>query len=120
MVHFKNTIAFVVVLIVFLLLTLRPSSDALSIPIPHFDKLAHIGFFSVMAFFLILSLDKETFIKGEGQLNRVVCVISLLLLGGGVEFLQADIPGRSASFADGVADFVGSILGLALYKRIGN
>jgi len=70
--------------------------------IPYADKLVHFFLYFVLAFLLVR--------EGAGKL---VTVIILILLGGGVEILQGILTTyRSADFFDFLSDLAGGLLGL--------
>lgn len=73
----------------------------------YFDKLAHVVLYMPLAFLFFISLRKS-------GLGNYAFLISFLLAGiYGItdELHQSFVPGRDASAADAVADFIGAVLG---------
>ena len=71
-----------------------------------FDKLAHLGFYSVLG----------ALVARTGG-HRTACVLAGLVLGATDEWLQSSIPGRTAEWLDLAADVVGAGLGGWIYLR---
>lgn len=88
-------------------LTSVPNFD-LDDPIPCFDKLAHLGFYAVMAFFCGL-WRRESGMGAKGAV--MFAVLFSAAAGAADEFHQYFVPGRSMDFVDWLADSVGGILG---------
>ncbi len=69
----------------------------------HFDKIVHAGGYGGLA--LLLSW----------QLPRWLCVGTVFALGGVLELLQGNIPGREASLGDALSGAVGAAIVLAVF-----
>ena len=79
----------------------------------YFDKLVHVLIYMPLAFLFVLSLRVSGF-------NKYIFLISFLLAGVyGItdELHQSFVPGRDASAADAVADFIGAGLGCFVASR---
>ena len=75
---------------------------------PPWDKLAHIGTFAVIGYAAGVASGSQ------GWLRAACCVAGALALGVADELHQVYLPGRSASWADLLADTVGAMAGAAL------
>lgn len=75
---------------------------------PPWDKLAHIGTFA------LIGCAAGVASGSRGWLRAACCVAGALALGVADELHQVYLPGRSASWADLVADAAGGIAGAAL------
>lgn len=113
---FGFSIGFVFVLIVLLYLTLKEAPDKKFFEISHIDKLAHFFFFAVLGFLFSGSLYIELKLASM-TLVILTSTVVLLGIGIGIELLQLKIPGRSGSFGDGLADFLGAVVGAYLYMK---
>ncbi|MEM6577570.1 MAG: VanZ family protein [Pseudomonadota bacterium] len=83
-------------------LTLGPSGEG-DPPFPHFDKVAHLLAFAALAFPL-----------AAARAQSAAWIFSVgLLFGAAIEIIQPYV-GRSAEWADLLADALGLILGIAL------
>lgn len=78
--------------------------------IPHFDKLVHIGLYSVEAFLLYGAIAWPG--RAVFSLLRVLAVAGAMAVWGAADELhQHWIPGRSVEGADVAADVTGAALG---------
>jgi len=78
------------------------------IEIPHADKLAHFGFYAVMAFWCAL-WRRET---GDGTGRAVLFAVLFVAAAGAADELhQRFVPGRTTDLLDWMADAVGGFLG---------
>lgn len=97
--------AFVVVVLVSLAVLFAPPSDVPSSP-PGVDKLVHAALFTALAF-----------TSRWAGIGRPVVAGALVLYAAVSEVLQGtDLVGRDASVGDWLADVVGVLLGLALWR----
>jgi len=84
--------------------------------IPYFDKLVHLGLFTVFSFLLCLAFRHQL----KYYLLRKYWVISSFILsvlyGGITEILQKLFFHRNAEQADLISDICGSILGIIIYN----
>lgn len=88
-------------------------------PIPHFDKVAHFGFFfgggGLLSAF-VYRLKPE---PANWKLILGVSVGVLAAVGALDEWRQSQVPGRSGNdFADWVADVLGALVGASVFKSI--
>lgn len=88
-------------------LTSIPNPD-FDVGIPHADKLAHMGFYAVMAFFCALWRRESGATPG---LAILIAVLIISAAGAVDEAHQLLIPGRSMDFRDWIFDAVGGFLG---------
>lgn len=61
---------------------------------------------------------KEEVTLFPAKFRSVITIITLTLIGVVIELLQREIPGRSASLFDGVADFCGALIGVFGYNNL--
>lgn len=81
---------------------------AVGIFTPPWDKLAHIGTFA------LIGCAAGVASGSQGWLRVPCCVAGALALGVADELHQVYLPGRSASWADLLADGAGGLAGAAL------
>lgn len=93
-------------LVVFVSLT---PSDA-SITLAGWDKVGHFGAYGVMVVLAFL-----TFRSTNG---RLLILLLILLLGFSLELLQGLVPGRLASWQDGLANSLGVGVGTAVFATL--
>lgn len=79
---------------------------------PHFDKLAHVGAWFLLAVAAWPALRAT--LKRSRATRALMIVGALGLWGIGVELLQGLVPHRSSEAWDGVADIAGALLGTGL------
>jgi VanZ family protein len=97
------------VLVTFVLTSI-PSPD-IKIRVRHADKMAHLSAYAVMGF-LCARWRRE---RGDSQGRVALYALGFVALVGAVdEIHQLWIPGRSAEFADWLADVAGGAIGIAL------
>lgn len=75
---------------------------------PPWDKLAHVGTFA------LIGCAAGVASGSQGWLRAACCVAGALALGVTDELHQIYLPGRSASWADLVADTVGGVVGASV------
>lgn len=75
---------------------------------PPWDKLAHVGTFA------LIGCAAGVASGSQGWLRAACCVAGALALGVTDELHQVYLPGRSASWADLLADAVGGVVGASL------
>lgn len=108
-------------LLAFVLLASAIFIEALHAPtiddsvIPHLDKMLHAAVFGLLAFLLL----RLAFSFGFSNSWRTLLGVSLIVIALGVldEWVQASVPGRTASLMDVLADVVG-VLAYMLFKAI--
>lgn len=104
-----SRIVFSIGLIAVIALSVMPQG---TVPDPGIsDKFAHFAAYAALA------LAGGIACRGSGLV--IILAAGLLLLGIGLEFVQAFIPGRSASGYDGLANAIGIALGSAAAISIG-
>lgn len=88
-----------------------PGHDLPDVDIINVDKLAHVGMFAVLGWFLLHALGSE--VKG-----RVAWTLLLgAAYGGLIEVYQAVMPiGRSGDVIDGFADAIGILLAVVVFQ----
>ena len=74
------------------------------------DKLVHLLLFATLSYLWIRAF-------GVRLLTLMIVIIIASIFGHVTEWLQLDIPGRSSSFYDQLANFTGVILGAYLAAR---
>lgn len=100
------------------ILTLMPSNSVPSVSIPHIDKVVHALMFGALATVALYDCARY-----NGRLSVqewIVCAVIASAIGGVIELVQQAMGfGRSAEFADFVADTIGSfIVPLIFWKLI--
>lgn len=94
-----------------------PKSSLLEIP--HFDKIVHFGLFFVLAMFII---SEQNTLRLQGGLTRKAIILALsftIAYGLIIEFLQYFLlPTRSGSLFDFLANTLGSIVAVVLYRFV--
>ena len=93
-----------------------PSTSFLS-KIPHFDKIAHFGLYFIFTLLLISGFMLQYPVeKGKSYLLGGLIAFSIGLI---IEFLQSLMHlGRSGDFYDMIANSVGIVLALLLFKPL--
>ena len=84
-----------------------------------FDSFAHAAMFAVLTFLMIVGLKKQfTFPKLKHYSFRISFTLSFLF-GVGIEFVQHYVVvSRSGDIIDVLANTIGCLLGIVLYKLI--
>lgn len=75
------------------------------LPFLQYDKLMHYGAYAGLAFLSLLAFERR---------RGIAVALSMILLGGVIEFLQHFSPGRTPEFADAIANALGVFSGIAL------
>ncbi len=93
---------------------LMPGKDLPKVDAPFIDKWVHLVMFGGFTFLWLLA---GSGIRASRLLTWLIVGIAL---GGLIEFLQGILPslGRSCEFLDIVADGLGALLGIALYRLV--
>ena len=105
--------------IIILVLSGMPGSKIPHIHIPGIDKAVHFTMYSVFTFLLLNSFTEQKKFRLSTINKMVVVFIAGASLGALNELLQATIySGRSAELADEVANMIGSISGIFIYKKL--
>lgn len=83
-----------------------------------FDKLAHLGVFSILSFLMIIGFTKQyTFPKLKRNPARYSLTISVVYASF-LELVQSIIPGRYANFYDMTFNLGGVLFGFVVYLLI--
>ena len=109
-----------------------PGKDLTMVPnVPHLDKVAHLGLYTVFGFLVARALDGRDGERGQTvaepriapfaceRRGREAWAVALAAVATGVaygasdEWHQGFVPGRSCSFWDWVSDCAGTVLGVA-------
>ncbi|TQV77044.1 VanZ family protein [Aliikangiella marina] len=99
-------VSFWVVIALLLYLTIIPKPPQ-PINLPQIDKIYHCLAFAGTTFLMLAAY---------GKLKHLWIVIIATTLGIVIEIIQYFVPGRGFSIADMLADFIGVLLGFALFK----
>ncbi len=75
--------------------------------IVNFDKVAHLAVFGLLATLVV---------RAPGLRHAWVAVVAVSLFGAADELRQSLTPGRFMEFGDWVADSVGALLAVAVYR----
>ncbi len=86
------------------------------IDIPHLDKIMHGIMFALFSFVLAGYLKERK--KGNYNFIRSLAIVLILatVYGFIIEILQLMIPERNFEIPDLIANFIGSLFGLLLFK----
>lgn len=101
--------------IIILILTLTPGKSVPDISLFDYDKIGHAGIFFIFSFLLITGLYKMD--QRPQRVAKVVVIglVSSVVYGFAIEFIQDLIPDRGMEWYDAVANILGSILGVCLF-----
>lgn len=96
-----------------LVLTLTPSSSLPSTSLFSYDKLGHIGVFTILSYLFVSGLN----VNRPKQLsnNAYLAFFVTITYGIAIEIMQAFIPERGMEFFDMLANGLGSILGISMF-----
>jgi VanZ family protein len=87
--------------------------------IPHFDKIVHFGLFFVLAVFLLSENNRQRKLGGLTPQAIATAISVSAILGVLIELLQYFyLPTRSGSYWDFLANILGAIVAVGLYKMI--
>lgn len=101
--------------IIFILIgILMPGSDVPSVGIPNIDKLIHLGMFMVLS----LCFYGEYTWHNKKLPYTFWTWISIEIYAALTEFMQKFVEGRSCDFLDFVADSIGILLAIILFRVI--
>lgn len=110
-----NIPAYLFMVIIIILLTSSLSGVKISL-FENQDKVMHFIAFMPLSFSFSLWIRKERWEK-NWLLYLFVVLFATTLFGAFTEYCQSFIPGRSTSFADGVADFFGALVAVSIYVK---
>ncbi len=99
----------------YLLTTPHPpgsEADASWLPTWVFPTLGHFGLFAGLSVLLFVPVLTATLLTRHAYVTALIVVLVAAAYGGGLELYQAHLPERSASWTDGVVNFVGAVLGV--------
>ena len=80
-----------------------------------FDKLAHIGIFTILAFLMIIGFIKQSdymILRMHPVRASIIIAVSYGLI---IEGIQSFIPGREVELNDIIANTLGSLIGSVLF-----
>ncbi len=92
-----------------------PSSALPRYPIPHFDKIVHFAFYSLLALGFAYLPGKERWFRLRWRVF-LFCLLGTALFGVLDEWRQSHVPGRVSSFFDWVVDFIAGLLVTLFYS----
>lgn len=92
------------------------SSFSVEAPFDNFDKLVHLGLFTVLSFLLSFGIFKSTRLPLGKKI--VLIVVTGVILGALDEVHQSFVPLREPDILDAAVDAVGIALGLLIYGLI--
>ncbi|QIB73162.1 VanZ family protein [Halogeometricum borinquense] len=76
------------------------------------DKVVHFGAYAVTAFLAGVAL------RARDVRGLALAVVVAVVLGGGVELMQAALPTRTFSLGDAAANIIGAVCGAAAYRLV--
>ena len=81
------------------------------------DKLAHVGVFTILGFLMVYGFKHHQASRRISFIHLSLLVLIAAAYGALTETLQGLLfPSRFASFADFIADSIGSVLGIIIAK----
>jgi VanZ family protein len=83
--------------------------------ISHFDKALHFLAYGTLAWLTIYVLIKSKI--ADIKYPYIISVVYILLLGIATESIQSFTPGRDASIDDIIADLIGAVFFLLIFKQ---
>ena len=96
-------------MVAFIFLEAEPSPDAWIQLLPPWDKMVHFLYYGLMAALLA---------HGAGRRWLWLPLLLVPAIGLADELNQAGIPGRNASVLDWVADLLGAVAAVYVYRRL--
>jgi VanZ family protein len=99
-------IVFVLYIILITIVSLTPA-DSRSLPVKHIDKIGHFLAYTLLAVLALISF--------KGKNGRITAVLLTFIIAILLEWGQSFVPGRVASLADGLTNFLGLTIGLLLW-----
>lgn len=116
--HNLLAILWSIVIIVLCCIPGKEFPDASILKIPHFDKFVHFTFYFVLMVFTLKGLSEQNKIKTLANNFVFISLLYGISLGVIIEFIQHYfIPFRDGNLFDGLANILGSFLGLLFVKR---
>lgn len=83
------------------------------------DKIVHLTIFGLLSFFALNDLDKQYWNNFVRYNKTKIALIYTVFIGGITEIIQGLMNwGRQASIYDFIANCLGAILGIYLYKKL--
>lgn len=107
--HFKFTLLMVAIILV---IVLTPGDSVPSVGIPGIDKVVHLGMFFMLS--LVYSIEYKVYTKKQSAPWKIILGGTLFALA--TEIMQLFAVMRSFDLKDIVADAVGVILGIIIFK----
>jgi len=102
-------IPMIVVMGIIFFLSHQPGDSLYVLPVPGFDKLAHMAIYAALAATVLYAFQSGFNKSRDSAVSLVFVTVCICILYGiGDEYHQSFILGRFASFADVVADTVGA------------
>ncbi len=99
----------IVVMGIIFFLSHQPGDSLYVLPVPGFDKLAHMAIYGALATAVLYAFHSGTNKSRDRAVSLVLVTVCICILYGiGDEYHQSFISGRFASFADIMADTLGA------------
>ncbi len=99
-------IAYIIYIVLLILVSLIPSNGHISFW--HIDKIGHFIAYAGMAVLAMLNFDSKV--------PRMTAIGFGILLGGILEWGQSFVPGREMSLIDEIANTLGLLAGIFIYR----
>ena len=94
----------------------QPGDSLYVLPVPGFDKLAHMAIYGALAAAVLYAFHSAKNKSKDSAVSLVLVTVCICILYGiGDEYHQSFIPGRFASFADILADALGAVVVTAIW-----
>ena len=81
-----------------------------------YDKLGHLGVFSILSFLILLGKNKSTDKKKIEKNDLIKTLIICIVYGVVLESFQSVVPGRMTDIYDLIANTIGAIVGVGVFS----
>lgn len=111
LINYKFTILSVILILIAILM---PSQDIPSVGIPGIDKMVHCGMFG----FLTLCFYGEYYYKHKYNPKALYAIAVIEIYAVLTEFMQHFVEGRACDFVDWLADTLGIVLAVLVFRLL--
>ena len=111
--QYYATIIIAITIMVLSLIPVNTPSGSSLLNIPHLDKIAHIAFYTILTLAWLFESKKNT---KTAHPYLIIPIVLSVFYGIFIELLQLFIVDRSGEFLDIIADLIGALFAIALFK----